>query len=62
MYEMNIKIYHELCVGCGECIDSCDYGCFKYGDLDRVAFNGADCIVCHNCDDVCEFGAMELEG
>lgn len=49
----------ELCIGCGECEQACQFGALSLPD-GQVQVSAADCMGCGICVGACQQGALEL--
>lgn len=54
-----IKIDHDKCTGCGDCIDSCPTDVFEMKDDKSTAPEVEECIECCACVDACPEEAIE---
>ncbi len=54
-----MKIDHEKCVRCGECVDACPFGVPVIED-DQVVI-GANCRFCGTCEMTCPTEAITFE-
>lgn len=58
----DIKIDHEKCNLCINCIRTCPMQVFKVIDRKIVQLENEICIACRNCEVVCETGALKVHG
>lgn len=58
----DIKIDHEKCNLCINCLRTCPMQVFKVIDKKIVQVEGEICIACRNCEVVCETGALKVHG
>ncbi len=56
-----IQFYPERCIGCGACVDACEYGAQVLEDDVRIYVRD-NCTMCGACVDNCFSGALELTG
>ena len=54
-----MKIDHEKCVRCGECVDACPFG-VPVIEHDQVVI-GANCRFCGTCEMTCPTEAITFE-
>ncbi len=59
-----MKIDHDLCSLCLDCVEVCPNGVIGCEDTnDRIAIlNQEECIVCRQCEEVCVSKAIAFEG
>jgi len=56
-----MKFSADKCIGCGDCVDVCDYGGHLFHDkMHMVDFSR--CVACMKCSDVCPANAIEADG
>jgi NAD-dependent dihydropyrimidine dehydrogenase PreA subunit len=58
----DIKIDHNKCNLCINCIRTCPMQVFKVIDKKVVQMENEICIACRNCEVVCETGALKVNG
>ena len=56
---MAVWVEKELCIGCGECIDSCPYNAIEI--VDDVAIFNEKCNGCGACVDACDQEAIKTD-
>lgn len=57
-----MKVDHNKCVGCGECVADCPFGVLRLesaGDSNKAVI-GPGCRLCSTCEMVCEHEAIEF--
>jgi len=54
------QVYQDLCIGCGECQDTCQFGALSLEDFYSVVDQAA-CMGCGVCVSKCVNGALSLE-
>ena len=61
VYEMEIIIDKEECIGCGTCVDMCPEDVLEI-DEDEKAYvaNKDDCTECKACEVNCEYDAISV--
>jgi ferredoxin len=52
-------VEEDLCIGCGECQEACQFGALSLDDYQSVV-DEAQCMGCGVCVSKCEQGALEL--
>ncbi len=58
---IRVTVDHDLCEGCGECVDGCPVDVFEMeGDRARVV-DMALCGDCRYCESVCPTEAVRVE-
>jgi NAD-dependent dihydropyrimidine dehydrogenase PreA subunit len=59
-----IQIDENKCLGCGSCLDACDYGALELAKISKsyeiVVSNGTECTSCECCVDMCPNIALSL--
>jgi NAD-dependent dihydropyrimidine dehydrogenase PreA subunit len=58
--DVTIKIDHDKCTGCGECVDICPAEVYELVNEKSVAENVDECVECCACEDVCPDDALWL--
>lgn len=58
----DIKIDHEKCDLCTNCIRTCPMRVLKVVDKKITQINNEICFACRNCEVVCEPGALKVHG
>ncbi len=61
-----ITVNHNLCTGCGECVDTCPNGMFELQEVDGKTvsvpvLDPDECIGCESCVAVCPEGAISIQ-
>ena len=56
-FKTEIAYYPQICIGCGECINSCPNNCLKMID-GKISINRTDCIACGECTETCSAQAL----
>ncbi len=57
--DVTIRIDHELCNGCGACVEVCPQGVYELNDDDLAeARNVGDCVSCAACQGECPVDAI----
>jgi NAD-dependent dihydropyrimidine dehydrogenase PreA subunit len=57
--DVTIRIDHDLCTGCGACIEVCPQGVYELSDDDVAeARNVDDCVQCAACQGECSVDAI----
>ncbi len=54
-----VTVDRDVCVGCGECVNSCPADVLALVDEKSQAVND-DCIGCGTCETVCPTGAISV--
>jgi UDP-glucose 4-epimerase len=55
-----IKVDHDKCIGCGECVETCPFNFRKVVD-GKVSVDPDQCIGCGRCVSVCPEGAISVD-
>lgn len=55
-----VKIDHENCVGCGDCVKSCVYGVLEIIDDLAYSVEPENCKGCRDCIDACKVKAINI--
>jgi ferredoxin len=58
--DFRAKVDDELCIGCGTCLDRCQFGALSVPD-DACVVDRTRCLGCGLCSTVCPVDAMTLE-
>ena len=58
--DVTIKIDHDKCTGCGDCVDICPVEVYVLVNEKSDAQNVAECVECCACEDVCPDDALWL--
>ncbi len=58
--DVTIKIDHDKCTGCGDCVDACPVEVYVLVNEKSDAKNVAECVECCACEDVCPDDALWL--
>ncbi len=56
-----VLFYPTKCIGCGRCLDVCEFGCHKNQNGEHV-FDRTSCTGCGKCADACPSGALAICG
>ena len=56
-FQKEIAFYSGKCIGCGSCLEEC-----QYGALTKLGYNKDRCIHCHKCVDACPTNARSVCG
>lgn len=56
-----VLFYPSKCIGCGRCLDVCEFGCHKNQNGEHI-FDRTDCTGCLSCADACPSGALQSCG
>jgi electron transfer flavoprotein alpha subunit len=56
----SIRVDTGVCVGCGECVGCCPYGCIKL-ENDVALIDLDTCVLCGSCVEACLVGAISRE-
>ena len=52
-----VLFYPTKCIGCGRCLDVCEFGCHKNQDGEHI-FDRTNCTGCLKCSSACPSGAL----
>ena len=55
-------VNHEMCSGCGVCVEECPVEAMSIGDSGYADINEDDCIRCGKCHEVCPQEAVRHDG
>ena len=54
-------IHHEQCIGCGKCVEFCQYGVYQEQKGQYSVINPYGCVVgCSECVKICPANAIEF--
>jgi ferredoxin len=53
-----VEIDHEICIGCGECVEACPEEILELTKFYPVVFNEEGCVGCGVCTEVCDQEAI----
>jgi len=53
-------INHQLCQGCGTCVDNCPTNALTLLDNKAALTAPSLCVYCAVCEDICPSGAIQL--
>jgi len=60
-FEPELLIYPNKCIGCGNCVTACEFGCFNKNN-NQVMFDRIKCVQCCRCTEVCYAEARRQSG
>ena len=57
------KIYEEMCIGCGMCVDVCMEDVIRFDEARKKPYvkYPRDCVACLFCEAFCPVGAIECD-
>ena len=59
---MSVQIDEGLCVGCGCCMDACEFGALEFKENEDITWvNEEECTECESCIEMCPNLAISLE-
>ncbi len=60
-HEGSVKILYDVCIGCGSCVDACQYDGVWIDPLNNVAVKCDTCENKYQCIADCAVGALSIE-